>query len=324
MNLKFYGTYDSLIEECQSRKDSIFRGHCNNGDFWTITSSYFRYKKNNYSNFFNRKKPIGTFIKQFSGLDHIDKTGNYTEIQLLTLLQHYGVPTPLIDFTNDVKIALYFAASEISYCVRSIDEHLISRRSFFNRNPKKDESLLDNKYNEAIKLNSKCVSDEESENDLKQLFEFQADYFIDIIEVDTVLVKDFIQDLSDFKGAIGSESFREYSFNLKIDEASEKVCLFSVLNPNCKWNYNLEKQGSAFLFLDCAHDFESIFRELFNIKCITHHLLPKPKLNYPDSGVNGRQNVNSYLKDKYGISGMTLFNDFQGIKYEYLNYETGN
>ncbi len=36
-------------------------------------------------------------------------------LQLLHFLQHYGVPTPLIDFTTDKDVALYFAYSGIAH-----------------------------------------------------------------------------------------------------------------------------------------------------------------------------------------------------------------
>jgi len=322
MNLKFYHSYESLVEQCHPKNDSIFRGHSNSGAFWKICSSYFRNRRNGYSHFFRRKRSLGPFMKRFSELSEFANSDKFTDIQILAMLQHYGVPTPLIDFTKDVRIALYFAASEINYAVRTRDEHLISRKTFYDRNGFEGNDTI---YNEAQQLNSKCVKNEDDENDLRQLFKFQKDYFVDVVEVQTSSINNYIKDLSVFAGPIDIEILGKNCYNLEVErDFREEVYMFSVLNPNRDWASNLSKQKSSFLFLDSSHDFELVFERLFDGNCIVHHLIPKAKLNYPDHPVTGHRNVNSYLKDMYGISGMTLFDDFQGVKYEYLNFETGN
>lgn len=59
---------------------------------------------------------VNDLVKKASGLPLLAKVFKYyklhytqTDFPTLSILQHYGAPTPLIDFTYNLDVALYFA-----------------------------------------------------------------------------------------------------------------------------------------------------------------------------------------------------------------------
>lgn len=92
----------------------VFRGQCNSS--WKLQSSLHRLVENCLPAYIDKNIPIfyeQKMIREFQykfplydSTKHINK-GN--SIEWLTLMQHYGAPTRLIDFSRSIFIALYFA-----------------------------------------------------------------------------------------------------------------------------------------------------------------------------------------------------------------------
>ena len=117
-----YDDWDSLKEAIHIQtvtSNCIWRGQSNGK--WKISSSLFRYFKNLNIPEFRResleKKAINYFKhnlnknKNESDLYNFD---NYSYYDLLVLMQHFGCPTRLVDFSKSPYVALYFAISECS------------------------------------------------------------------------------------------------------------------------------------------------------------------------------------------------------------------
>ncbi len=81
--------------------------------YW-ITNAMKDWPKNNYLDFIielvqiAKQRPLIKKVFDYYNYSNIDR-----EFPILSLLQHYGAPTPLIDWTYNSNIAFYFAVSKI-------------------------------------------------------------------------------------------------------------------------------------------------------------------------------------------------------------------
>lgn len=100
--------YVELIKNQEHRHISqwFFRGHCDNA--YRLIPSLFRIdRKESYADWDRIEKYI---MRQFKAESRpYLKSIPATEIEWLTLAQHYGLPTRLLDWTTNPLIALYFA-----------------------------------------------------------------------------------------------------------------------------------------------------------------------------------------------------------------------
>lgn len=137
------------------RRGWIYRGHSDVS--WKLKSSLHRFleihskivlKKNWYA----REREI---IKRFQSNSHLylkHRPEVKDFLQWLPIMQHYGCPTRLIDFTFNPTIALYFAIREAmpnkEFCVHALHIDTIRENSFYIRT-EKNESIkkLHNKRN---------------------------------------------------------------------------------------------------------------------------------------------------------------------------------
>jgi len=120
----------------------IYRGQSN--CTWNLESTFIReykkrYKKSDYSNdqFFVFLKYF--FIEKFKFLEKELNQKN-EELSLLGKMQHYGNNTPLIDFTEDILVSLWFAASDYHDDISSLDPHCF-KIFYFETNQKFESEL---------------------------------------------------------------------------------------------------------------------------------------------------------------------------------------
>lgn len=101
---------DELIRQLNKLPNNyIFRGQANAA--WTIQSSLERTIGNDFSK--TKAKEFEDFsIQQFKSKFHLydrENTLPASKLAWLSIMQHYGVPTRLVDFTESPYVALYFA-----------------------------------------------------------------------------------------------------------------------------------------------------------------------------------------------------------------------
>ena len=86
-----------------------------------------------------------------------------SDLIILTIMQHYGAPTPLLDFSSNINVALYFAAQIDS--PKSLDDYMSVYSLNVNQNAERliklseNPQLISNSYQELAKLEQLILID---------------------------------------------------------------------------------------------------------------------------------------------------------------------
>lgn len=291
-------TWQQFIEENQEankEKRFIYRGHTNEviGDEfveWDLKSSFNRY-------YGDSKYTFETFLLQqyqfiedrYSNYPVIKESGilNSNLISKIYFFQHYGIPTCFVDFTYNPLIALYFAISSIkgqSGGVFSDDGY----PKFYN----------DDAYVSIIRIDHQALTELLG---LKPLIHFNDDL---------------------------SLNYKEYSIHLS---SGLNAAIALDLNPQSSGdfeNFNLNRQESCLLLYDNLYtgnlsleEFIASFLEKEG-KVNIEPFIVKYQIKYNSvfKALHSKQpdsiSLFKYLKNNK-ISGEYLFNDLQGLKYDF-------
>jgi hypothetical protein len=294
----YYTSWTDFVFDIQEGKvgnkhKNIFRGQSNfnfsKPEIWDIKSSFNR--AFNGTNFLKNKYAEYGNIRNYLKIYKTASTENLPEVitfcDVLQFFQHYSIPTPLIDFTSDPLIALYFSLSAV---------------------PSYSSGHFGDKRKRHLTI---------TEIDLD---EFEKYFSISEMDKVETLLNHKIDTTKDDYPKVIKKLQSDYNKCLK----PKGFVIDFFLEPNIQINPNLFRQKGVFLYLDSNESFESLLE--LNIKnnkikpskpILIKHNIPYEKCF--TTPANNCLNIFSYLQFKQK-TGVYLFeNDIQGLKYDLLN-----
>lgn len=151
---------DHLIKSLNELPNNyIYRGHSDLS--WKLQSTLERILENNYET--KGKKFEKYAIDDFKSRFHLYDKSNIqpkTKLEWLSIMQHYGVPTRMLDFTQSPYVAIYFALENIKktdkgpFVIYAIDYRSIMKKSldYLLGQDEKIQITYDEMYYERDKL----------------------------------------------------------------------------------------------------------------------------------------------------------------------------
>jgi len=144
MNVKTLSTIDEVIKTlCDLSSSHIFRGHANST--WELESTLERLIGGVWDNAMVDKFEVFS-LQKFQSKYHLYDHENIepeSKLAWLSLMQHYGVPTRLLDFTESPFVAIYFAIE------------------FYDPKSKNDLAIFSLNYTELMKKSVECIRKED-------------------------------------------------------------------------------------------------------------------------------------------------------------------
>ena len=193
------------IESIDNEKDKLlfYRGHSN--DTYELKPSIYRddrFIKNEDKIY---RETIAKVPYEFNGKSTIES---------LALMQHYGVPTRILDLTTNALVALYFACKEVEEIEKVINE---KGETTYKKKDIDGEVIVFNIPNESV-----CYSDSDKVTILANLSKYENEkntsYKQDVSDVEIKIkeiLKKLLQVINIDAVLEKAESLRDYSLNKK-------------------------------------------------------------------------------------------------------------
>lgn len=114
INCKDWNDFDKKISKFPQPKDFIYRGQGNSD--WKLESSFQRFYKSYFKSIpsISEEDPFNILIKKYiSCFGNQDKAYEKFEINdYVNMGQHFGLPTPYLDWTRTIHKAVFFACCD--------------------------------------------------------------------------------------------------------------------------------------------------------------------------------------------------------------------
>jgi hypothetical protein len=304
------------IHDSMDLKPYIFRGQSNSinhaGEFlqWKLESSFNRFYTQkssfSFSHMLNQHLENDLFKHYYGAYSYnnISEITCLNELQKCYYLQHYGLPTCLIDFTYDPLIAMYFAMSGIQGSNGTKydgDGNCI----VFSTSKGKDHVTI-YRLNHEILNQAFSISEIDSGNYDNWLSSYETKFHRnERLSVKLALILNPLEDELECK-----------NFNLK----AQKGCFLLFDNSNGRVNDGNIHNVDFIRFLE---NHEKYFPKeisepvltIFNIK-YNSFIRGRNRVIINDSLDPDSISAFEFLRQK-GLTGKNLFDDMQGLKYDF-------
>jgi hypothetical protein len=295
-----FDNWQFMVEKLQLLENEnrfIFRGQTNEYDnekqvtqFWPIISTFNRYYEKgqyDFKTFLSQQSSDGLFQSHYGNYHFTDikLLNDCTQLERIYYLQHYGIPTCLLDFTYDSMVALYFAIAGVRASSGGIYNPFTGKSKIYPEN-----SLI-------------------------------SVYAIDFKVLKNILNIRELQNL---------DLFLNYD-NYYCEGNYIALDLDPMSNVDCKReNYNLKNQRGSFILFDNKNskkgliDYLDVYaqKKIIEDKIeISEPFIYQLNLDYnsvlkPHSYTEQLDSLFQFLKRKKK-TGKYLFNDLQGLKYDF-------
>jgi hypothetical protein len=274
-------------------KRYIFRGQSNGpsitNDCWGLTSSFKRHFNNHeisFNSFIVKNLDRGLFNKYFSDYSYQNsrQIADAPFIEKLFYLQHYGIPTCLIDFTKDPIIALYFALSSLKIPIT--------------------RQFTDSGYISFGKERFVTV------------YQLDTLQLKDKFGIKEIVDRDFCWDYDQFSLPFVTQSHIKIAIDLNPLDKLKSLDNFNLeKQKGCFVLYdNTESSNDIPLEETLNHINLDHLKMDFADPIIIKHNLFLDKLREKGN----QESIFSFVRDKKNVTGKELFNDIQGLKFDLL------
>ena len=211
----------------------------------------------------SKEEPLFKKVFDYYGLHDSE-----VDFPLLSVLQHYGAPTPLMDWSYNLDVALYFATEDVS--------------------------LPDNSTNEIDDYFSVyCINKTKQRSELKSIFAYIDNTFPDLLsfqEDDTNPSSNFVVYISDF------EVDQQQSHNYNLTASAAPAVKKTQHRPmTVYFNQNILPQEGLFIFSPYS---EKTLEECFNAGSGDFNLTPFVCYNI-------KKDLAEYIRRKIGANKIT-------------------